>query len=143
MLKCTVNSNFHLIRSKTLPTNDFELTVPNLYNVWKVVPNIPRMETSFALLEFAFALRGKHTERQRQRHQEHQIGSIGMYCDDPLTLQNQSTVFSSVTMHSNGTNLTLLMTLPLPLTLGVGIPLVSSATLRARSLWFYSRSPKF
>ena len=30
-LKCTVNSNFHLIRSKTLPTNDFELTVPDLY----------------------------------------------------------------------------------------------------------------
>ena len=30
-LKCTVNSNFHLIRSKTLLTNDFELTVPNLY----------------------------------------------------------------------------------------------------------------
>ena len=29
-LKCMVNSNFHLIRSKTLPTNDFELTVPNL-----------------------------------------------------------------------------------------------------------------
>ena len=30
-LKCTVNSNFHLIRSKTLLMNDFELTVPNLY----------------------------------------------------------------------------------------------------------------
>ena len=29
-LKCTVNSNFHLVRSKTLPTNDFELTVPDL-----------------------------------------------------------------------------------------------------------------
>ena len=29
-LKCTVKSNFHLIRSKTLLTNDFELTVPNL-----------------------------------------------------------------------------------------------------------------
>ena len=29
----TVNSNFHLIRSKTLPTNDFELTVPDLYTV--------------------------------------------------------------------------------------------------------------
>ena len=29
-LKCTVNSNSRLIRSKTLPTNDFELTVPNL-----------------------------------------------------------------------------------------------------------------
>ena len=26
-----VNSKFHLFRSKTLPTNDFELTVPNLY----------------------------------------------------------------------------------------------------------------
>ena len=33
-LKYTVNSNFHLIRSKTLPTNDFELTVPNLYVHW-------------------------------------------------------------------------------------------------------------
>ena len=30
-LKCTVNLNFHLIRSKTLLTNDFELTVPDLY----------------------------------------------------------------------------------------------------------------
>ena len=29
-LKYTVNSNFHLIRIKTLPTNDFELTVPDL-----------------------------------------------------------------------------------------------------------------
>ena len=29
-LKCTVNSNFHLIRSKIFPTNDFKLTVPNL-----------------------------------------------------------------------------------------------------------------
>ena len=27
----TVNSNFHLIRSKTLPVNDFELSVPDLY----------------------------------------------------------------------------------------------------------------
>ena len=34
-LKYTVNSNFHLIRSKILPTNDFELTVPDLYdNTW-------------------------------------------------------------------------------------------------------------
>ena len=30
-LKCAVNSSFHLIQSKFLPTNDFELTVPNLY----------------------------------------------------------------------------------------------------------------
>ena len=30
-LKYTVNSNFHLIRSKFVPTNDFELTVPDLY----------------------------------------------------------------------------------------------------------------
>ena len=30
-LKCTVNSNFRLIRSKTLLTNVFELTVPDLY----------------------------------------------------------------------------------------------------------------
>ena len=35
-LKCTVNSNFHLIRSKTLLTNDFELTVPNLYLYRKI-----------------------------------------------------------------------------------------------------------
>ena len=27
----TVNSNFHLIQGKTLLTNDFELTVPDLY----------------------------------------------------------------------------------------------------------------
>ena len=27
-LKCTVNSYFHLFRRKSLPTNDFELTVP-------------------------------------------------------------------------------------------------------------------
>ena len=32
-LKCTVNSNFHLIRSKILPTNDFKLTVPDLYYI--------------------------------------------------------------------------------------------------------------
>ena len=32
-LKYTVNSNFHLIGSKTLPTNDFELTVPDLYHL--------------------------------------------------------------------------------------------------------------
>ena len=30
-LKFTVNLNFHLIQSKTLPTNDLELTVPDLY----------------------------------------------------------------------------------------------------------------
>ena len=30
----TVNLNFHSIRSKTLQTNDFELTVPNLYLRW-------------------------------------------------------------------------------------------------------------
>ena len=31
-LKCTVNSNFHLFQRKSLPTNDFELTVPDLYD---------------------------------------------------------------------------------------------------------------
>ena len=31
-LQCTVNSYFHLIRRKSLPTNDFELTVPDLYS---------------------------------------------------------------------------------------------------------------
>ena len=30
-LKYTVNSNFHLIQSKNLLTNDFELKVPDLY----------------------------------------------------------------------------------------------------------------
>ena len=30
-LNCTVHSNFHLIRNKSLATNDFELTVPDLY----------------------------------------------------------------------------------------------------------------
>ena len=35
-LKYTVKSNFHLIRSKTLPTNDFELTVPDLYQNHRV-----------------------------------------------------------------------------------------------------------
>ena len=30
-LKCTDNSNFHLIRRNILPMNDFELTVPDLY----------------------------------------------------------------------------------------------------------------
>ena len=29
--RALINSNFHLIRSKTLPMNDFELTIPNLY----------------------------------------------------------------------------------------------------------------
>ena len=29
-IKCTVNSNFHLIRGRTLLTNDFELTIRNL-----------------------------------------------------------------------------------------------------------------
>ena len=32
-LKYTVTSNFHLIRSKTLLTNNFELTIPDLYVV--------------------------------------------------------------------------------------------------------------
>ena len=30
-LNCTVYSNFHLFQRKTLLTNDFELTVPDLY----------------------------------------------------------------------------------------------------------------
>ena len=30
-LKCAVYSYFHLFRWKSLPTNDFELTVPDLY----------------------------------------------------------------------------------------------------------------
>ena len=30
-LKCTVNSNFHLIRRKSLLMNDFKLTVSDLY----------------------------------------------------------------------------------------------------------------
>ena len=32
-LKFMVNSYFHLFRRKSLPTNDFELTVPDLYEV--------------------------------------------------------------------------------------------------------------
>ena len=38
-LKCTVNSNFHLIQSKSLQTNDFELTVPDLY-IHKTMRNL-------------------------------------------------------------------------------------------------------
>ena len=37
--KYTVNSNLHLIQSKTLPTNDFELTVPDLYLNWLIPLN--------------------------------------------------------------------------------------------------------
>ena len=37
-LKYTVNLKFHFIRKKTLPTNDFELTVPDLYT-W-IVKNV-------------------------------------------------------------------------------------------------------
>ena len=44
-LKCTVNSNFHLIRSKILPTNDFELTVPNLYKLLSTKAYPPTRET--------------------------------------------------------------------------------------------------
>ena len=35
-LKCMVNSYFHLFRRKSLPTNDFELTVPDLKRFWSV-----------------------------------------------------------------------------------------------------------
>ena len=35
-LKCMVNSYFHLFRRKSLPTNDFELTVPELKRFWSV-----------------------------------------------------------------------------------------------------------
>ena len=53
-LNCTVNSNFHLFRSKSLPTNDFELTMPDLYyiaiskrfqnvNAWKLVDNLQQI----------------------------------------------------------------------------------------------------
>ena len=35
-LKYTVNLNFHLIQSKTLPMNDFELTVPDLYLFYNI-----------------------------------------------------------------------------------------------------------
>ena len=40
-LKYTVISNFHLIRSKTLPTNDFELTVPDLYCTIQCIVTCP------------------------------------------------------------------------------------------------------
>ena len=36
-LKCTVNTYFHLFRRKSLPTNDFELTVPGLNLHLKIV----------------------------------------------------------------------------------------------------------
>ena len=36
--RALINSNFHLIRSKTLLTNDFELTVPNLYIDRPLIP---------------------------------------------------------------------------------------------------------
>ena len=36
-LKCTAISNFHLIRSKTLPMNDFELTVPDLEHLSSII----------------------------------------------------------------------------------------------------------
>ena len=46
-LKFTVNSNIHLIRSKTLPTNDLELTVPDPYLLLCVLQNyIPSWEKS-------------------------------------------------------------------------------------------------
>ena len=39
-LKYTVNSNFPLIRRKTLLTNDFELTVPDLYVCAFEIPQV-------------------------------------------------------------------------------------------------------
>ena len=48
-LKCTVNSNFHFIRSKTLLTNDFELTVPDLYR-----ENHPSLYTRSPSVKFGY-----------------------------------------------------------------------------------------
>ena len=42
-LKCMVNPYFHLIRSKTLPTKDFLLTVPDLLS-WEPEGLSPRVE---------------------------------------------------------------------------------------------------
>ena len=53
-LKCTVNSNFHLIQIKTLLTNDFELTVPNLYfilhalDLWRKMQCLRIMQSKFS-----------------------------------------------------------------------------------------------
>ena len=57
-LKCTVNLNFHLIRSKILPTNDFELTVPDLYLNW-------RKFFGFFFVEIAYILYMQHFVGQR------------------------------------------------------------------------------
>ena len=49
-LKCTVNSNFHLIWSITLPMNDFELTIPDLYLFWSqsnLQGTCPRVRATF------------------------------------------------------------------------------------------------
>ena len=54
-LKCTVNSNFHLIRSKTLPMNDFELTVPDLYI--KSQSHIAPCERAFNFALFTFTVK--------------------------------------------------------------------------------------
>ena len=42
---CTVYSNFHLIRSKTLLTNDFELSVPDLYHILPFAHRYRRLRT--------------------------------------------------------------------------------------------------
>ena len=35
--RALINLNFHLIRRKTLPTNDFKLTMPDLYSYYKAL----------------------------------------------------------------------------------------------------------
>ena len=71
-LECTVNSKFHLIRSKTLLTNDDELTVPNLYHCFvhtcysktnKINQNNPfQFGSTFENMTYCtFCFRHKHT----------------------------------------------------------------------------------
>ena len=53
-LKYTVNLNFHLIRSKTLPMKDFELTVPDLYviAIRSKTQNTEELKLAFSLFSY-------------------------------------------------------------------------------------------
>ena len=61
-LKYTVNSNFRLIQSKTLPTNDFELTVPDLYIYYRGKSFCPE-----AVCCIVSALTGKKSKKKRAK----------------------------------------------------------------------------
>ena len=59
-LKCTVNSNtvnsnFHLIQSKSLPTNDFELTVPDQYTILHISGNFPEYKVNLEIKNYSFS----------------------------------------------------------------------------------------